>query len=491
MNSNAYRRLREQNRAGIGIGAASGGDGGLREGAPPPERWLQQVWRHQRLRRDALRLADGTLVRVLHPGFWNREAGPDFRHAVIQFGSATPQVGDVELDLVTAGWRGHGHHASPRFAHVVLHVVWDEADADRARPPVMALKPFLDAPLVELSEWLDAEAARTLPDTIPGRCSGPLRELAPAAVVELLEQAAQVRRDRKASEFAARAKHLGWDGALWEGLLGALGYKHNPWPFRRLAELVPLRVPQPVATHLDVIAAEARLLGLAGFLPTEVSPTADAHVRALWDSWWRERDRYASELLPKAVWQLAGIRPANRPERRLALAARWLTRPNLPRELESWLSGVEGLSAALSALKLLELLSPLSTDPVSFWSHHWTFRSPILPRCQPLLGAPRVTDMAINVILPWLWARTGAGSARPELRAAVERCWLAWPAGEDNAILKLTRQRLFGGRRPRLPHRAVIQQGLLQVTRDFCDHAGALCTDCQFPELVRQSSKIE
>lgn len=461
-------------------------DGVLHEGAPPPERWLQQVWRHQRLRRDALRLGDGTPVRILHPGFWNREAGPDFRQAVVQIGTHAPAVGDVELDLVTGGWRGHGHHSSPRFSNVILHVVWDEADMDRARPPVMALKPYLDASLEELSAWLDTEAARTLPDTIPGRCSGPLRELTPAAMVELLEQAACVRRDRKASEFAARARHLGWESTLWEGLLGALGYKHNAWPFRRLAELVPLISLDKNAPRLDALTAEARLLGLAGFLPTEGSRATDRHVRDLWDCWWRERDAFGAELLPAAVWHLAGIRPANRPERRLALAARWLTRPDLPRELEQWLSAIDGQTASMAALKLLELLAPPAADSVPFWSHHWTLRSAAFARPQPLLGAPRVTDLALNVILPWLWARAESGSARPELRAKVERIWLAWPAGEDNSVLKLARQRLFGGGRPRLPGRAVIQQGLLQVTRDFCNQAGALCTDCLFPELVRQ-----
>ena len=44
--------------------------------AAPPERLLQAVWLHQRLRREELRATDGRLVRVLHPGFWNRAAGP-------------------------------------------------------------------------------------------------------------------------------------------------------------------------------------------------------------------------------------------------------------------------------------------------------------------------------------------------------------------------------------------------------------------------------
>jgi len=488
-----YFRLRGQHRARIlSRQAASNSDvvmvDGLRDGSPPPERWLQQVWRHQRLRRHALRLGDGSALRVLHPGFWNREPGPDFRGAVIQFGEEPPRTGDVELDLAISGWRNHGHAANRDFAQVILHVVWDETDMDRARPPVMALQPFLDAPVPELATWLDLEACTALPDNVPGKCSEPLRQLLPEAVTEILRQAASLRRERKATEFAARARQVGWQEALWEGLLAALGYKHNAWAFRRLAELVPFhsgREPTVVDVSNDPpIKVEAHLLGLAGLLPTEMTRVADPHVRALWDCWWRERDALADQILPQSLWHFGGIRPANRPERRLALAARWHGRRDLPGLIEAWLEGASDRSANETLHQLLNLLLPPGLEPAPYWDHHWTFRSREMPTPQPLMGAPRITDLAVNVILPWLWARTGAGLPRPELRSAVEYCWGHWPSGEDNAVLRLARQRLFGSQIPRLPARAFIQQGLLQIVRDFCDHSGALCEHCRFPDRV-------
>src|SRR2546427_4197711 len=75
----------------------------------PPERLLQVIWFHQRVSRDQLATLDGKRVRVLHPGFWNHEAGPDFRAAVIQFDDETPRSCDVEIDLHTNGWRAHRH----------------------------------------------------------------------------------------------------------------------------------------------------------------------------------------------------------------------------------------------------------------------------------------------------------------------------------------------------------------------------------------------
>src|SRR6267142_2653464 len=75
----------------------------------PSERLLQQIWLHQRLQRDQLKSLDGTPLRVLHPGFWNREAGPDFRNAMVQLGNEPPRSGDVEIDLHLSGWHGHSH----------------------------------------------------------------------------------------------------------------------------------------------------------------------------------------------------------------------------------------------------------------------------------------------------------------------------------------------------------------------------------------------
>ena len=103
---------------------------------------------------------------------------------------------------------------------------------------------------------------------------------------------------------------------------------------------------------------------------------------------------------------------------------------------------------------------------------------------QPLLGEGRVTDLAVNVVLPWLWVRAREGG-NMKFQREVERRFLAWPAAEDNSVLKLARQRLLGTSNTRVLKTAASQQGLMQIVRDFCEHSNAICTDCRFPELVR------
>ena len=79
----------------------------------------------------------------------------------------------------------------------------------------------------------------------------------------------------------------------------------------------------------------------------------------------------------------------------------------------------------------------------------------------------------------------GGIPAHSQLRQRVEQRYFAWPEAEDNARLKLARERLLGGRSPKAWRGAAAQQGLLQILGDFCDHTNALCDDCRFPQLVR------
>jgi hypothetical protein len=448
----------------------------------PPERLVQAIWQQQRILRDQLRTLDGAPVRILHPGFKNHGAGPDFREAMIQVGTDAPRIGDVEVDLRPQGWRAHGHDLNPAFRNVVLHVIWEGEKPGAGRLPTLSLRGRLDAPLGQLDAGLGPESMDDLPEELRGRCSAPLLELGSKELLDLLHQAADTRWRIKAGQFQARARQVGWEQSLWEGLFRALGYRQNVWPMQALAELRPLWKREPVTS----LSIQARLMGVSGLLPDQLTRTrtsADSYLRQVWDHWWRERDEWSAAVLPRELWRFGGMRPANHPQRRLALAAHWTVAADLLPRLEKWFT-TEFPDARL-AESLWQILQVGQDD---FWSWHWTFRSARLARPQPLLGAARVTDLAVNVILPWFWVRAVEGKNEALQRAAEHR-FFHWPAAEDNSLLRLARRRLLGGARPRVLPDAAAQQGLLQITRDFCDHSNALCEECRFPELARSFVK--
>lgn len=444
-----------------------------RHAGGPPERWMQEIWAHQRLRRDALHTTDGTRLVVLHPGFWNRESGPDFIDAILQRGDESPRIGAVEIDVQPRGWKDHGHALNPAYRQVLLHVVW-KAGAEVALP-TLAMADFLDAPLDELSDWLGGPGE--LPrEWLQGRCSAPLAALPPSRLAEVLEQAAWVRLQSKAYHLRARARSAGWHQALWEAVFRALGYKHNAWPMQRLAELIPASQDMPASPACHRETWESRLLGLSGLLPPE--PSAGTYARRLWDLWWRERSALDHLSLPRHIWRLHGVRPANHPQRRLALAATWLANPAWIDQIEAWFHRNPALPRA--ELDLATLLRPPCPE---FWRRHYTLLGRPMDRDLPAIGRGRIADLAVNALLPWLWARADAG-ADDAARKRLKDLYLGWPAAEDNAVLRRVRDRLFGSRTLPLPNSAGRQQGLLQIVRDFCAHSNALCDRCRFPALV-------
>ena len=452
----------------------------------PTERLLQAVWQHQRLKRGELKTAGEKVVRVFHPGFASLEGGPDFCNAVLQIGNEPPVSGDVEIDLRASGWRAHGHDRNKNFQNVLLHVVWDEAKPDENAPAVLSLKNVLDAPLTELSLSLENEPLRALPEALRGKCSAPLRGLDELKLPELLRQAARVRLENKAAQIRARAKNAGWEQALWENLFRALGYKHNVWPMQSLAEQKNcLLSAPPHPGDENPVELQARLLGVGGLLPDELTraqKSSDTYLRRAWDFWWRERDGFENCILPRTVWKFHGLRPANHPQRRLALASHWLADDKFVSKIERW------SAAEIPDKKLLDsLLAIFHVEHDEFWSWHWTFKSARMKKPQPLLGAARVTDLAVNAILPWLWIRSACAQppgGNEKFQREIERRFFAWPAAEDNSVLKLARQRLLGNSNAGILKTAAAQQGLMQIVRDFCGHSNAVCDDCRFPELV-------
>lgn len=448
-------------------------------GGDVPERALQVIWQQQRLRPE-LRLGDGRLVKVWHPGFWNYEAGPDFRDAMIQIGNEPVRRGDVEVDVELSGWRAHGHDRNPAFSNTVLRVVF--ALPVGSEESVLPLKPHLDASWSSLLEWAMMEPAGELTNRLQGNCCAPLRSLGDDGIIVLLDDAALVRLRTKASMFCARAKHCGWEQSLKEGLFAGLGYKQNVWPMRRLAESIG-EVRSSAAANDSETVIHALLLGLGGLMPAEWRGDDDArdrHLEELWSVWWRLRDSVGSSGLPDGLWRFSGVRPANRPERRLALAAQWLADGGLISEIEDWCEELPNRKDVVNSLRKI-----LSQRGESFWDDHHTFASDAMAKAAPLIGGERINELAVNAVLPWLFARAQAGRNQALVRR-IETRFQSWPKSADNSVLRLARQRLLGTRSSRMFKTAAHQQGLLQIVRDFCARSDAVCTNCPFPNYVER-----
>jgi hypothetical protein len=398
---------------------------------PYRERHLQCLWADPRLRPSGLKTSEGEPVVVEHPGDWNLEAGPDFRNAVLLVGKERRRIcGDLEIHIHPSGWNQHGHAADPRHANVRFHVVYFQG---------LEIPGLIQIPLQEILatnprfsfENIDPTA---YPYSIP---SGdfPLCGMHPDRKIQWLENAGEERLRLKAERFAFAMQNKEPDQLLWEELMAALGYKNNKAPFRQLAASLPLARLRSLAQTPG--EAYALLLGLSGLLPANPDPAWDAptrkFIRSVWDFWWKQSGELKEQALEKSNWNLAGIRPANHPVRRLMAAAHY----------------------AFQCMELSKDWRRLTDFPDNFWNTHISWKT----ECEPtaLVGQSRANAIASNILVPW---RAATGATELDLDHL--------PVEPSNSIIRQTAHTLFGpDHTPKVYKSALSRQGLIQIFHDY------------------------
>ena len=428
---------------------------------------------------DSLVTTDGRRVRIIFPGWWNVEAGPDFRHATVQFDDRPERKGDIEIHLRADDWRQHRHYEDPLYNDVILHAVLWEAGGDtvvfsHAGMPVpqLVLQPHLAAPIESLYDDIDLDSYPHNVRPQGGGCIKVMNRLSPPQIESFLDLAGDERFASKTRKFIRWIHRAGPEQAFYEGWMEALGYKANKTAFRSLAQRLPLAT---IAEHRATIAP--LLFGIAGFLPTTAS--GDPCVKRLWNSWWKLRPDFADKILPDTVWRRAAIRPLNHPHRRLGGAAALLKKhPNL---LEKVLGAIE--SDGDPAKLFLQIRD-------DYWARHCTLGGKTQARAIELIGPLRVQQIISNVVLPFTAAYAEV-NADARLLDQVRRRYAALPHGEMNSLLRLAGQQFFATDAEAHRHLNTErrQQGILQILLDFCVNDKSLCRDCRFPEMVESWSQ--
>ena len=390
---------------------------------PITERHVQALWYDGTLRPPRLRTTDGTSVHVVDPGAWNVEAGPDFRHAVLEVGAERQRiVGDVEIHLHAADWRAHGHAADPDYARVVAHVTWYAASPGRTQDGLrdrclriclgdfIRTRPDFSPDEIDLAAYPYAR----LPAT-PRPCE-PLFARDPDLLLAVLRQAGIRRLELKAQRLkTVFARTQDRAQAFYAETLAAFGYKQNAVAFRRLADRLPW---------------------------SELPATREAALASL--------SCVAEMVVARAVsWRRANVRPANSIERRLAAAAALFagTCPSLLVRLDACdLATRGGQQAACDVLC-----------------------------ASRLLGKRRAAAILANVLVPLAYAEGRIDRIPDEILPE-----------ETNAVVRLTAFRLLGrDHNPALyAGNGLFLQGLLQIHRDFCLSAHPDCDRCDLLQLA-------
>lgn len=267
---------------------------------------LHYIWRHRLYSTDDLSLESGEKLMVLHPGFYNRDAGPDFGEALLRIDD-TRWMGSVEIHIRSSDWTLHQHQNDPAYNNVVLHVVWEhDTDAlriDGSRLPVFSLSGRVNRGLLGRYRRL-AESKEGI------ACSAMWKGHYPDAAWQMLERAAIERlefRTRRILELLEQ-KQGDWESVCWGWLARAFGQRVNADAFTRLAESLPWRIVQKLVHHPNQL--DAALFGQAGFLvhPHETARNAEYHYVAR---------KYGLQPITGLQWKRLRMYPSSFPENRL------------------------------------------------------------------------------------------------------------------------------------------------------------------------------
>lgn len=404
------------------------------------ERHLHCVWYDPGWRPRELSSTTGEQVRVLHPGEWNLEAGPDFRKAVLEI-EGRRMEGDVEIHIRPNDWQHHGHQHDPRYRNVKLHVTYYPGTLPAGQLPPdciqLALQPSLDS---RENFYFEAIDCRAYPWEIQGSVhplQKQIRALDEPQRIALLEEAGLERVRLKSTRMMRQIGESGADQALYTAMLRALGYKRNGAIMELLAARLPLAELRE-QSHGDPRTAYALLLGVAGLLSSqEGSPL----LRSLQTRWWKREASFQTRIIPASLWRLDAVRPANHPRRRLWAAAVWFVQPDrleaqVVANAEAWTS------------RMMDVLScpPCPLDPPNS-----TFSN---------LGEQRKAALLVNALLPFA---IGLGLLTLDLGTLRKL-----PREAENQRVRKMASSLFGpDHHPRLYRSTLCRQGLLQFYEDY------------------------
>lgn len=363
------------------------------------EKIIQKIWLQGDFYQRDLRTASGKRLKVLGPGRWNMNEGPDFKEARLEI-NGVEVLGDVEIHFHANDWFNHGHDVNPNFNKVILHVVLYASASDDSASDIpiesLVLMPLLErdleeyameAALLDLEQVDDLEwFERFMQKSLPERRS-------------ILERVSLERWKQKFNFATKRLGRADWSLCCHESTLEVMGFARNRG------------VMHQVATRYSI----------ADF-------ASGINTDAVFEEF---RD----------AWRLSGCRPANHPKLRLKQYARICqAKYDWPDQLLEYLRAVVATELAQpaefrKAAGAKELLNQISEEVF-----------------QGMIGSKRLNTLLCDAIFPLAHASA--------LDGCWKAYWQHWYPGDfPDAFTRFYRQ--AGLVEARIPMTNGIMQGIL------------------------------
>ena len=423
-----------------------------------PENFLHYVWQFRSFDHTNLQTVQNENLKILHPGFLNNNAGPDFSNAKIHIGEAI-WAGNVEIHIKSSDWIKHHHQSDGSYDSVILHVVYENdvpiKRTDGSVVPVLELKNRIADGLIKKYENLFLNLT-----DFP--CIAQIKNVDKLVVDSFLLRTLIERFKQKTDAVFETLNELNgnWDETFYRFMARNFGFKVNALPFELFAKAIPQHI---YSRHKDnPLQIEALVFGSAGFLNDRFN---EEYPQQLKREFGFLQKKYNIKPIESSIWKFMRMRPQNFPTLRLAQFAALIVKTN---HLFSKIMEIDDVTALR---KLFENL-PVNT----YWNTHFHFKKQA-SGTNVQLGKASVNNILLNTVALFLFAYGKYTATQFYINRAV-KLLESLPAEQNAIIGKFVEAGVKIGN-------ASGSQGIMQLKKQYCDEKK--CMSCGIGVKIMKS----
>lgn len=419
------------------------------------EIFLHHIWANGLYRNSEFTTHTGKYVKILDPGRYNKDAGPDFCGVKIYMDDVI-WVGNIEVHLRSSDWYRHGHHENPVYDTILLSVVnKDDVKVFNSRGEEVECIVLEYADSL-YAEYLFMQQSRQRPG-----CFRRLESIDDTFFYFHLQALAVERMERKVNDIREMVQQTGndWAECLYRLLCKYWSGNVNAEPFYQLSFHLPYKILLKYTGNL--LQIEALMFGVSGIL---MRTADDPYTVQLKREYLFLRTKHRLSEMNPEQWKYMRIRPEAFPTVRIALLASLINRVgNLIRSLPE-----------MDSLK--ELKTILNTEVSDYWKDHYQFNIFSVDK-KKFLGDASYRTILINAIVPFTFLYAQEKGDEKLMKKAFG--WLEEEKAESNFIVKMWEECGF------VFDTALQSQAIIQLYREYCEKHQ--CLTCRIGQEVFKS----
>jgi hypothetical protein len=409
------------------------------------EEFLHYIWKYSLFNTCNLIADTGEKIDILHSGYHNFNAGPDFINATIII-DGTKWAGNVEIHINSSDWSKHNHSFDRAYDSVILHAVMnnDQITKRTNGETIPTVELNFDKSLYNIySSFISSEL------WIP--CQNEINKIEEFTMNYWLNVLLISRLELKVSAIynTLKVTNNDWEETFYIHLAKNFGLNVNSLPFELLAKSLPFKY---LLRHKNSITQiEALLFGQAGFLNNSIPE--DSYYSKLKSEYNFLKNKFRLNPLDHHMWKFLRLRPRNFPTIRLA-------------QFAALIYDSERLfSKVIECESIPQIKKYFDIETSEYWNNHYIFGRESNNEVKSI-GDSAFNIIVINTIIPFLFA-FGKYKGKEELKERTFGFYNEIPA-EDNSITRKW------GKLGIISKCAFYSQALIQLKTQYCSHKKCL-----------------